>query len=156
MGRSQEALCGQNLWDALPQAVGSVFDTHYHRAMATGTSSHFDAPLPLRGCWVEVHASPSAAGLAVILHDITARKQAEEALQHTYAALAQRVQERTADLQTTDEALRHESDERRRLEYETRRAEHFALLGRLAASVSHEIRNPYNPVWARSTLQLSR
>lgn len=28
LGRPQEALLGQNLWDVIPQAVGSVFDTH--------------------------------------------------------------------------------------------------------------------------------
>src|SRR5918911_1261808 len=63
LGRSQEALLGQNLWDVLPQAVGSVFDTHYHRAMAAGTPVRFDAQAPLTGGWVEVHAYPSAEGL---------------------------------------------------------------------------------------------
>jgi PAS domain S-box-containing protein len=145
-GRPPETLLGQNLWDALPQAVRSVFDTHYHHAMATGTPVHFEAQSPLTGGWVEVHASPSAEGLAVLLHDISARKQAEATLQHAYAALAQRVQERTADLHISDEALRHESAERRRLEHETQRAEHFALLGRLAASVSHDIRNPLSAI----------
>src|SRR5437870_1381562 len=60
--------------------------------------------------------------------------------------IAYRVHERTADLHMTDEALRHEIAERRRLEHETRRAEHFALLGRLAASVSHDIRNPLSAI----------
>jgi signal transduction histidine kinase len=45
------------------------------------------------------------------------------------------VQERTT-------ALHQEIAERRRLEQEAARAQHFALLGRLAAGVSHEIRNP--------------
>jgi signal transduction histidine kinase len=137
----------------LPQAVGSVFDTHYHRAMVAGTPVHFDAQVPLTGGWVEVHASPSAEGLAVLLHDITARKQAEDALRHAYTVLEQRVQERTVDLHTADEALRHAITERqhaeatqRRLEHETRRDEHFALLGRLAAGVSHEIRNPLGAI----------
>ena len=37
--------------------------------------------------------------------------------------------------------------ERRRLEREAQRAQHFALLGRLAAGVSHEIRNPLAAVF---------
>ncbi len=36
--------------------------------------------------------------------------------------------------------------ERQRLEREIKRAEHFALLGRLAASLSHEIRNPLGAI----------
>ena len=37
--------------------------------------------------------------------------------------------------------------ERQRLEREAQRAEHFVLLGRLAAGVSHEIRNPLGAVF---------
>jgi signal transduction histidine kinase len=55
-------------------------------------------------------------------------------------ALEQRFQERTA-------ALHHEMAERQRLEHAAHQAEHFALLGRLAAGVSHEIRNPLGAVF---------
>src|SRR5262249_57053596 len=46
------------------------------------------------------------------------------------------------DLYRKTMALQREMAERQRLEREAQRAQHFALLGRLAAGVSHEIRNP--------------
>jgi signal transduction histidine kinase len=68
------------------------------------------------------------------------RLRAEAAVQQAYIELEHRVQERTA-------ALHHEMAERRRLEHEAQRAQHFALLGRLAAGVSHEIRNPLGAIF---------
>ena len=47
-----------------------------------------------------------------------------------------------ADLYRKTAALQRGMEERQRLEREAQRAQHFALLGRLAAGVSHEIRNP--------------
>ena len=47
-----------------------------------------------------------------------------------------------AELYRQRAALQRESVARQRLEREAQRAQHLSLLGRLAASVSHEIRNP--------------
>jgi signal transduction histidine kinase len=47
-----------------------------------------------------------------------------------------------ADLYRKTVALQREMAERQRLEREAQRVQHFTLLGRLAAGVSHEIRNP--------------
>jgi signal transduction histidine kinase len=59
----------------------------------------------------------------------------EQALHDLNTTLEQQVTARTA-------ALVHAMAERQRLEREAQRSQHFALLGRLAAGVSHEIRNP--------------
>jgi signal transduction histidine kinase len=64
----------------------------------------------------------------------------DQALQDLNATLEQQVTARTA-------ALVHEMAERQRLEREAQRAQHFAMLGRLAAGVSHEIRNPLAAVF---------
>jgi PAS domain S-box-containing protein len=62
-----------------------------------------------------------------LLRDVTARKEAEAALNAANA-------------------------ERQRLEREAQRAEHFALLGRLAAGLSHEIRNPLGAITLHTDL----
>jgi signal transduction histidine kinase len=51
-----------------------------------------------------------------------------------------------AELYRKTATLQRESAERQRLEREAQRAQHFLLLGRLAASVSHEIRNPLSAI----------
>ena len=72
--------------------------------------------------------------------ELAERRTAEAALAQAAAELEQRVEERTA-------ALHRAMAERQRLEQEAQRVEHFALLGRLAAGVSHEIRNPLGAVF---------
>ena len=76
-----------------------------------------------------------------------------------YAELEQRVAERTTELGAANEALRREMAERhqaeaeqRRLQREAERMQHFALLGRLAAGIAHEIRNPLGAIFLHADL----
>jgi PAS domain S-box-containing protein len=62
-------------------------------------------------------------GTLGVLTDITHRKRAEEALQRAHAELEVRVQERTAELLSTNEQLKREIEDRKRAEEELRRSE---------------------------------
>ena len=83
--------------------------------------------------------------ILLAMEDITARKHAETQLQQHQAGLERQVQERTA-------ALRSEMAERQRLEHEAHRVQHFALLSRLAAGVSHDLRNPLGALFLQVDL----
>ncbi len=111
------------------------FETEYRLRRADGVYRWvLDRGVPL------VTPEGHFAGYIGSAIDITIRKEAEHILQQTQAELEQLVAARTA-------ALHHEMAERQRLEQEAQRAQHFAMLGRLAAGVSHEIRNPLGAIF---------
>ena len=68
-------------------------------------------------------ANGQFTGSLGVLTDITDRKRAEEALQRAHADLELRVQERTAELLQTNEQLKREIEDRKRIEQELRESE---------------------------------
>ncbi|TXH36688.1 MAG: sensor histidine kinase [Burkholderiaceae bacterium] len=96
----------------------------------------------------------ATAGLLVMLgwsrhrHNQALRAAADR-LASAHADLERQVQVRTADLQTTNEALQQQVSERERAEAELRQAQSglvqagkLAVIGQLAASVAHELNQP--------------
>jgi PAS domain S-box-containing protein len=85
--RPRSTLMGRCVWAEFPEVAGSSFEHEYRRAVADQVTVAFEALYPPLGIWVDARAYPTADGLAVYFHDITTRKQTEEALRESEARL---------------------------------------------------------------------
>lgn len=75
-----EEIVGKALWEVIPDFFGSVYDVKFRQAIESQTPVVFESHSPRTGNWYETRAYPSVHGLSVYGRDITARKQAVEAL----------------------------------------------------------------------------
>jgi PAS domain S-box-containing protein len=78
--RTRDELLGRNVWDEFPEAVELDFYEQYHRAVREGERVQFEAYFPPLETWFRVNAYPFSGGLSVYFNDVTAGKQAQEAL----------------------------------------------------------------------------
>lgn len=76
-----EQVLGKTLWECFPDALASVFERQYRKAMSSGESVHFETYFTPLSLWVEVHAYPSDDGLAVYFQDINERVFAQRHMQ---------------------------------------------------------------------------
>ena len=132
--------------------------TNALRSHTRGLVDHYEAEYRHRrkdGGWLWVHGkgkvlSRTPNGRAQIfagtLTDITLRKEAQARIIELNATLENRVEERTAQLESALQTLRHSQDE-------LSRSEARATLATLVASVSHEMSTPIgNGMMTASTL----
>jgi PAS domain S-box-containing protein len=78
--RGRAELLGRSVWDEFPEAVGSPFWEHYHRAAAERRTVQFQAFYPPLDAWFEVRAYPSPEGLSVYFRNVNDERRAQEAL----------------------------------------------------------------------------
>lgn len=78
--RDRARVIGRNIWDEFPSAVGSIFQREYRRALEEMQAVSFDEYFAPLSKWFEVRAFPSADGIAVYFHDVTALRESREAL----------------------------------------------------------------------------
>ncbi len=90
LGRNREDVIGRPLFEAFPEAKGSIFEDYYTLAVrekqALAFETYFGVP-PYEN-WYDVRVFPHAQGISIFFQVTTARKQAEEALRFSQATLS--------------------------------------------------------------------
>lgn len=122
--RPAKELAGRTLSDVFDEQKAEFFLAHVRRAIDLRGTVFVDYMLEIGGTpkWFSAAVSPIGDDAVIwVARDITARKEAEEALQQSNVLLERRVDERTAELQRTIDAL-HEESRRRTAAEEALRA----------------------------------
>jgi PAS domain S-box-containing protein len=112
--RSKGEVLGRKLFDAFPEARGSIFEEKYTRALKEGKFTTFETYFGVKPYenWYDVRVYPFEDGISVFFQVTTERKKAEQALLESERELRKhrdeleiRVQERTTELQRATELL---------------------------------------------------
>jgi PAS domain S-box-containing protein len=112
--RNKDEVLGRHLFEAFPEARGSIFEERYTQAPQARTTLTFETYFDLKPSvnWCDVRVYPFEDGISVFFQIITERKRAEQALidserehRRHRDELEARVQERTADLRRATELL---------------------------------------------------
>src|ERR1700730_2399415 len=80
-----ESVIGKVLWDALPAALGSEWETGLRRAASERTAVTFERHAPALGRWTETRIVPSASVITAYTRDMTARHEAERRAEEIFA-----------------------------------------------------------------------
>jgi PAS domain S-box-containing protein len=114
LGRSKGDVVGKKLFDAFPEAKGSVFDERYTSALRENKFTFFETYFGVKPFenWYDVRVYPFEDGISVFFQVTTERKLAEQALIESERKIRRhrdeleiRVQERTSELQRATELL---------------------------------------------------
>jgi PAS domain S-box-containing protein len=144
---SDEVL-GRTVFDFFPDEIASHFHADDRRIMQSGEAliNHEEMITDARGCsrWVLTTKVPWMGedgvihGLVCISRDITRQKQDEEELRRAYEDLSCSREEVLAAM----EKLQTAHQELRSVQLQLIEAEKMKMIGRLAAGIAHEVKNP--------------
>jgi PAS domain S-box-containing protein len=86
-GIEPESVVGKVLWEALPAALGSEWETSLRRAAAERATVTFERHAPTMGRWTETRIVPSATVITAYTRDMTERHDAERHADESRALL---------------------------------------------------------------------
>ncbi|MEN6320096.1 MAG: PAS domain S-box protein [Syntrophaceae bacterium] len=85
MGKTSKEILGRTLFDAFPEARGSVIDNKYRSVMESGEPCHFENLSLVTGRMLKIHAYPGRDILTILFRDITDQNNMEGALRESEA-----------------------------------------------------------------------
>lgn len=104
-GKERHELIGRHLLDMVPDVAGSLLLEGLQSVVATGRPVVVEHYHPAGCRWYEVRMLPAPYGVLAFGTDITARKEAEQAMLEANASLERRVHERTSELREAHQLL---------------------------------------------------
>lgn len=85
---TRQDLLGKNFWDVFPLTLGTIVETEFRHAMASGRTVKFDNFYEPLDSWFSIHAYPTQAGLAVYFQNVTALRAQQDQLRLLEAAVS--------------------------------------------------------------------
>jgi PAS domain S-box-containing protein len=86
--KEREDLLGKNIWEVLPEMVGTVFWKKCCEAADAQSILDIEEVYPLTGQWLSLRISPSQTGIVLSFHETTQPHQSVEDRQHALPQLA--------------------------------------------------------------------
>jgi PAS domain S-box-containing protein len=87
-GKARRDLLGRTLWELFPAALGSSFETAIREAVPGQLPPPFETYYDATSRWLELRAYPASDGFTLLVHDVTGRKAAAQALERAQRQVA--------------------------------------------------------------------
>jgi diguanylate cyclase (GGDEF)-like protein/PAS domain S-box-containing protein len=92
VSRKKEDLIGKIVWEAVPEFRSSSVLPYYQKAMATRSAVFFEGFWEATQSWADVRIYPTEDGLGIFFHDVTDRRESENAVRASEQRLREMIE----------------------------------------------------------------